>query len=331
MDNKIFNAIVVEENDKGTFSQSIKEKKIYDLPEGDLVVRVQYSSLNYKDALSFTGNKGVTRNYPHTPGIDAMGIVEHSTSSEFSEGAQVVVSGYDMGMNTAGGFGEYIRIPKEWASPLPENLDALDSMIIGTAGLTAGLCVQSIQSMNGVAGKKAVVTGSTGGVGCIAVKLLSKLGAEVTAISGKADSTEFLQSIGAEEVLLRDEFLGSIRKPMGKGQWDIAVDVAGGDILSGLITSMNYGGTITCCGLVAGPNFDTTVFPFILRGNSLIGIDSATTPIKEKSKIWKLFACDWKLDNLDSLHKTIDMQGMMGEIKKILKGSQVGRVVLKHN
>ena len=331
MDNKIFSTIVVEENSQGIFSQSIKEKNINDLPEGDLVVRVQYSSLNYKDALSFSGNKGVTRNYPHTPGIDAVGVIEHSESPEFSVGAKVVVSGYDMGMGTAGGFGEYIRIPKEWASPLPGNLGALESIIIGTAGLTAGLCVRSLQDSNGINGKKAVVTGATGGVGCLAVKLLSKLGAEVTAISGKTDSTDFLQSIGAQEVLFRDDFLGSIRKPMGKGQWDIAVDVAGGDILSGLITSMSYKGAITCCGLVAGPNFDTTVFPFILRGNSLIGIDSALTPIEEKSKIWQLFGGDWRLDGLDILHKTVDMQGMMGEVKKIINGNQVGRVVLKHN
>ena len=330
MDN-IFNAIVVEENENGTFSQNIKEKNINDLPEGDLLVRVKYSSLNYKDALSFSGNKGVTKNYPHTPGIDAMGIVEFSTNSEFIKGEQVIVSGYDMGMNTSGGFGEYIRIPKGWASHLPDDLDALESMVIGTAGLTAGLCVEALQSIDEVAGKKAVVTGATGGVGCIAVKLFSLLGADVTAISGKSDETEFLQSIGAKEVLMRDNFLSSVRKPMGKGQWDIAVDVAGGDILSGLIASMNYGGVITCCGLVAGPNFDTTVFPFILRGNSLIGIDSGMVPIKEKSKIWQLFAGDWRLNGLASIHKTVDMQGMMGEVNKILNGNQVGRVVLKHN
>ena len=330
MDNKIFSTIVVEENSQGLFSQRIKEKNINDLPEGDLVVRVHYSSLNYKDALSFSGNKGVTRNYPHTPGIDAVGVIEHSEILEFSAGAKVVVSGYDMGMGTAGGFGEYIRIPKEWASPLPENLGTLESMIIGTAGLTAGLCVRSLQDSNGINGKKAVVTGATGGVGCLAVKLLSKLGAEVTAISGKTDSTDFLQSIGAQEVLFRDDFLSSIRKPMGKGQWDIAVDVAGGDLLSGLIASMSYAGIITCCGLVASPNFNTTVFPFILRGISLIGIDSGETPIEEKTKIWEMFAREWKLGDLDSLHKIVDMQALMGEIKTTLNGHQVGRVVLKH-
>ena len=331
MKNKIFNAIIVDENHDGTFSQEIKEKKINELPGGDLLVKVEYSSLNYKDALSFSGNKGVTKHYPHTPGIDAVGVIKESTSSDFIIGEKVIVTGYDMGMNTAGGFGEYIRVPKKWASSLPKTLDALDSMIIGTAGLTAGLCVQSLERMNGILGKKAVVTGSSGGVGCMAVKLLSKLGADVTAITGKKEEIEFLKSIGAKEIIYRDDFLNSVRKPMSKGQWDIAVDVAGGDILSGLIASMNYGGTITCCGLVASPNFDTTVFPFILRGNSLIGIDSGETPIKEKTNIWEKFASAWKIDDLDRLHKTVDMHGLMDEIKKILKGYQVGRIVLKHN
>ena len=331
MNTKIFNAIVIEENDDGTFSQDIKEKNINDLPDGDLLVRVKYSSLNYKDGLSFVGNKGVTKIYPHTPGIDAVGVIEDSVCSEFINGENVIVTGYDMGMNTPGGFGEYIRVPKEWASILPEPLGALDSMIIGTAGLTAGLCVQSLERMNGVHGKKAVVTGSSGGVGCMAVKLLSKLGADVTAITGKKEEVKFLKSIGAKEIIYRDDFLNSVRKPMSKGQWDIAVDVAGGDILSGLIASMNYGGIITCCGLVASPNFDTTVFPFILRGNSLIGIDSGEEPIKEKTNIWEKFSSDWKLDGLNRLHKTVDMRGLMEEIKKILKGNQVGRVVLKHD
>ncbi len=331
MNNKIFNALIIEENGDGTFSQNIKLKKINELPDGDLLIRVKYSSLNYKDALSFSGNKGVTKYYPHTPGIDAIGVIDHSTTSEFMKGEKVIVTGYDMGMNTSGGFGEYIRVPKEWATSLPEKLTSLDSMIIGTAGLTAGLCIQALERMDGILGKKAVVTGSSGGVGCMAVKLFSKLGADVTAITGKKEEVEFLKSIGAKKIIYRDDFLNSVRKPMCKGQWDIAIDVAGGDILSGLISSMTYGGAITCCGLVASPNFDTTVFPFILRGNSLIGIDSGEIPIKEKTNIWEKFASDWKLDDLSRLHKTVDMYGLIDEIKKILKGKQVGRIVLKHS
>ena len=325
-----FNSIIIEEKN-GKFSQNIKKKKNSELPAGDLLIKVQYSSLNYKDALSFSGNKGVTKYYPHTPGIDAMGIIESSRTEKFKPGDKVLVTGFDLGMNTPGGFGEYISVSKDWATFLPDDLRPRDSMVLGTAGITAGLCVNSLQDKHTIKDQKAIVTGATGGVGCIAIKLLAKLGANVTAITGKEDSKEFLYSIGSNEVILRNEFLESVRKPMGKGRWDIAVDVVGGEILSGLIASMSYGGTITCCGLVASPEFDTTVFPFILRGISLIGIDSGEAPIHEKTKIWEKFAVEWKLDNLDSLHRVVDMEDMMNEIKKILNGEQVGRIVLKHN
>ena len=331
LNGKFFNSIIVEEDDNGKFSQNIKKKKISKLPVGDLLIKVKYSSLNYKDALSFYGNKGVTKYYPHTPGIDAMGIVEYSKSEKFKLGDKVLVTGFDMGMNTPGGFGEYISVSKDWVTFLQGNLRPRDSMVLGTAGITAGLCVKSLQYKHTIKGQKAIVTGATGGVGCIAIKLLAKLGADVTAITRKEDSKEFLYSIGSNEVILRNEFLESVRKPMGKGRWNIAVDVVGGEILSGLIASMSYGGTITCCGLVASPEFDTTVFPFILRGISLIGIDSGEAPIHEKTKIWEKFAAEWKLDNLDSLHRVVNMEGMMNEMKKILNGKQVGRIVLKHN
>ena len=325
-----FKAIVVEESNKGLFKQSIKSRNISDLPDGDILVKVKYSSLNYKDGLSFYGNKGVSSNYPHTPGIDAMGTVKSSSTPNIKIGSKVIVSGYDLGMNTAGGFGGYIRVPQEWISILPEGLDSLDSMIIGTAGLTAGLCINSIELLNHISGSKAIVTGATGGVGCIAVKLLSKLGAEVTAITGKNSSEGFLRSIGANKVMIRDHFINTVKKPMGKAIWDIAIDVAGGNLLSGLIASMKYNGVVTCCGLVAGPKFETTVFPFILRGVSLIGIDSAEESIHNKTKIWKNFASKWKLNNLKELYKIVDMDGMMHEIDKISNGQQVGRVVLKH-
>ena len=188
MSDNTFKAIVVEEKGKGLFKQSIKNRSMSDLPDGDILVKVKYSSLNYKDGLSFYGNKGVSRNYPHTPGIDAMGTVKNSNTPNIKIGSKVIVSGYDLGMNTAGGFGEYIRVPQGWVSILPDGLNSLDSMVIGTAGLTAGLCVNSIEVLNHVAGNKAIVTGATGGVGCIAVKLLSKLGAEVTAVTGKKSS-----------------------------------------------------------------------------------------------------------------------------------------------
>ena len=327
---KTFKAITVEEKKNGEFFQSIVERNIDHLPKGDLLVRVKYSSLNYKDSLSYSGNKGVTKIYPHTPGIDAMGIVEVSKTKEFNEGDKVIVTGYDLGMNTPGGFGEYIRVPKEWVTLLPDNLGDSESMILGTAGITAGLCINTLLEKHKIKGKKAVVTGSTGGVGCIAVMLLAKLGAEVTAITGKINSKDFLFSIGAKEVLLRNDYLNSVKKPMSKGAWNMAVDVAGGQMLESLIASMKYGGTITCCGLVDSPSFTSSVFPFILRGISLVGIDSAEASIKEKAEIWYNFANRWKLDGIQNISKNVDMYGMMNEINTILEGRQVGRIVLKH-
>ena len=327
---KTFKAITVEEKKNGEFFQSIVERNIDHLPKGDLLVRVKYSSLNYKDSLSYSGNKGITKIYPHTPGIDAMGIVELSKTKEFNEGDKVIVTGYDLGMNTPGGFGEYISVPKEWVTLLPDNLGDSESMILGTAGITAGLCVNALLEKHKIKGEKAVVTGSTGGVGCIAVMLLAKLGAEVTAITGKTNSKDFLYSIGAKEVLLRNNYLNSVKKPMSKGVWDIAVDVAGGEMLAGLIASMKYGGTVTCCGLVDSPSFTSSVFPFILRGINLIGIDSAEISIKEKAVVWNNFANHWRLDAIQNISNNVDMYGMMDEIKTILKGRQIGRVVLKH-
>ena len=235
---KTFNAIIVEEKKNGEFFQSIKERNISHLPKGDLLVKVKYSSLNYKDSLSFSGNKGVTKLYPHTPGIDAMGIVENSKTKEFKEGDKVIVTGYDLGMNTPGGFGEYISVPKEWVTLMPDNLGDSESMILGTAGMTAGLCVNAMLEKHKIKGEEAIVTGATGGVGCITVMLLTKLGAKVTAITGKTNSQDFLYSIGAKEVLLRDDYINSVKKPMGKGLWNIAVDVAGGKMLSTLIANM---------------------------------------------------------------------------------------------
>jgi acrylyl-CoA reductase (NADPH) len=330
MNKNTFRAVVIEKDRTGAFSQGIKQKKIVDLPVNDLLIKVSYSSLNYKDALSFSGNRGVSKNYPHTPGIDAVGIVKNSSVSQFNVGDKVIVSGYDLGMNTAGGFGEYIRVPKEWVCHLPTGLQSLESMIIGTAGLTAGLCIEMIIRKNDISGKKVVVSGATGGVGTIAIKLLNMMGADVTAITSSIESKEYLMMIGANEVISVNELLDSTKKPLSKSIWSFAIDVAGGSILSALIVSMKYGGVVACCGNVSNPNFDTNVYPFILRANQLVGIDSAETSIDKKSKIWKLFGSDWKLKNLESLHKIVLIDELFYEIEKMLKGEQIGRIVLKH-
>tara|TARA_B100001564_G_C20638923_1_gene671090 strand:+ start:745 stop:1737 length:993 start_codon:yes stop_codon:yes gene_type:complete len=325
-----FKAITVEQGIDKLFSISVKDKSIDDLPNGDLLVKVNYSSLNYKDALSSSGNFGVTKKYPHTPGIDAVGFIEFSKNENFKIGEEVIVSGYDLGMNTPGGFGEYIRVPSSWACPLPKNLTAKESVAIGTAGLTAGLCVRKLKNLNGISGKNAVVTGATGGVGSFAIKLLKLLGARVTAVTTKLNKESYLNMLGADEIISKKDFISSVSKPMGKGIWDIGVDTVGGDILSNLIPSMKYGGIITCCGNVAGPSFNATVYPFILRANHLVGIDSAETPISIKSEIWNKFSSEWYIDGIDNLYKSVSINEIITEIEKILDGEQVGRVILSH-
>ena len=324
-----FKAFVVREDGDGLFFNAIENRSIDDLPKGDLTIKVAYSSINYKDALSASGNKGVTKNYPHTPGIDAAGIVVESAGSEFSSGDKVIVTGYDLGMNTSGGFSEYIRVPSKWAIQLPQSLSLKESMALGTGGLTAGLCINLLNNKNGITNKKAIVTGATGGVGCIAVQLLSKLGAEVTAVTGKKNSTSFLNSLGANMVITRAELNQQFRKPLSKGLYDIGIDVVGGSTLSGLLTCLNREGTIACCGNVGGATFETNVFPFILRGNSLLGVDSAERNIEEKEWLWNQLSSEWKIDDIDQFSRTVSLNNLDSEIKKILEGGQTGRVIVK--
>ena len=311
---------------------SVVEKNVDELPEGDLLIKVSYSSLNYKDAMSASGMPGVTRNYPHTPGIDAVGEIDSSSNKNFKEGDKVIVTGYDLGMNTAGGFGQYIKVPAEWATPLPKGLSESESMSLGTAGLTAGLSVHALEAYRGNSfeGTKSIVTGATGGVGSIALMLLSKLNSEVTAITGKKEQVDFLSGLGASEVILREDLQEVARKPIGKSLWDLGVDVVSGDVLTMLLTSLTPGGAVACSGLVGGPSFESSIFPFILRGNALLGIDSVEIPLEQKSQIWEKFSSDWKLD-LAELTKEVSLDDLENEIKKILQGNQVGRILVNLN
>ena len=325
-----FKAFVTEETEKG-FTSSIQERSLNDLPAGDVLIKVLFSSLNYKDALSASGNKGVSRNYPHSPGIDAAGIVEESNSDDFSNGDEVIVTGYDLGMNTSGGFSQYIRVPKEWIIKKPDNFNLEESMAFGTAGLTAGLCVRKIL-LNGIKPEDGdiFVTGATGGVGTVAVMLLSKLGFNVIAITGKENQTDLLLSLGAKEVVNRSEFEGEMKSPLSKPRWAGGVDAVGSDILSNLITATHQRAAIACCGMVGGINLNTSIFPFILRGLSLLGVDSAETLIEVKKEIWHNFATDWKLEKINDQIKDVSLEELDLEIKKILKGEQVGRIRIKN-
>jgi len=323
-----FKAMIVEEQPEKKFTRRIGNRAISDLPENPLLIKVQYSSLNYKDALSATGNRGVTRNFPHTPGIDAAGEVVNDTSGTFKPGDQVVVTGWDLGMNTAGGYGEYIRIPAEWAITLPDGLSLRDSMILGTAGFTAGLSVQALTGRISPEAGEILVTGATGGVGSVAVALLARAGYRVVAVTGKADQADFLKGLGAGEVVAREAIMENADRPMMKERWAGAVDVVGGEMLAAILKSTSYGGTVTCCGLVGSTELPVNVFPFILRGVSLLGIDSVQCPKKLRQEVWDKLAGEWKID-LEALVKEVALEDLEDSIQAILKGELRGRVLVK--
>lgn len=327
-DAQTFKAMVVEEADKKTYTREIKERSISDLPGGDVLVRVHYSSLNYKDALSAVGNKGVTRSYPHTPGIDAAGVVEESTDSAFKPGDEVIVTSYDLGMNTDGGFGQYIRVPAGWVVPLPAGLSLRESMIYGTAGFTAGMSVAAVAHTVPPEKGDILVTGATGGVGSLAVGILSKIGYSVTAVSGKSDAEDFLKKLGAKAVIGREEASEDGGRPILKPRWAGAVDTVGGPILATTLKSTDMDGTVACCGLVASPELPINVFPFILRGVTLVGIDSQNCPMERRKKIWERLAGEWKIDQLEDITREAGLDNLTGEIDTILRGGQKGRVVV---
>ena len=326
-----FRALQVDEQPDGTFRRSIVTRTTDELPPGEVLVKVLFSSLNYKDALSATGNKGVTRKYPHTPGIDAAGIVEESQSPEFGPGDAVVVIGYDLGMNTPGGYGEFIRVPANWVAKLPPQLAAYESMMLGTAGFTAAMAVEALQwhevmSQQG----EILVTGATGGVGSVAVALLAQLGYDVVAATGKLQETSFLQALGAKSVIHRDELVDSSSKVLLRERWAGVVDTVGGPLLSSAIKAVRLGGSVAVCGNVASARLDTTVFPFILRGVNLLGIDSANYPIDRRRALWQRLAGEWRLEILENLSREVPLNQLDREIDRILQGKLTGRVVVAH-
>ncbi len=323
-----YSAYYVEEKD-GAFSASISKLELKKPEDGFVQIKVSHSSLNYKDALSASGNKGVTRNYPFVPGIDAAGTITDANSSQFNEGDEVIVTGYDMGMNTPGGFGEFINVPIGWVVKKPSNLSSLEAMSIGTAGLTAAASVLKINESSNQSELPVLVSGSTGGVGSISVMLLSKLGKEVSALTGKASSVDFLQSIGANNIIMRDEYLEAPAKAMERPLFSSAIDTVGGNVLSKMLPQISPHGVVACCGNVAGIEVSTTVFPFILRGITLAGIDSAESSLEFKIGLWNKLAGEWSLD-LSSMVKIVTKENLQQEIDLILKGGQQGRVVLEH-
>ncbi|TVV43745.1 YhdH/YhfP family quinone oxidoreductase [Thalassolituus sp. C2-1] len=320
-----FLAYRVEETEQGIKAawQTLNDD---DLPAGDVLIDVAYSSVNYKDALSASGNKGVTRAYPHTPGIDVAGTVLASNDPQFKTGDEVVVFGYDLGMNTAGGFGQHVRVPAGWVLHKPQALSMAESMAWGTAGFTAALSLQKLEraGIRPDAGP-VVVTGATGGVGSVAVALLAAQGYEVVALSGKPEQEAFLKGLGASRVIGRDEVLALKGKAMAKPLYQAAIDTVGGDLVSALIPQIQPEGAVTTCGMIAGVKIEASVFPFILRGVSLLGVDSVEIPLADKQAVLNKVAAAWRLPQLEEMTTEIGRAELPAVLAAILAGQGVGR------
>lgn len=319
----------MREQANGEFAGAVEWKDKQDLPPGEVLVRVHYSSLNYKDALSASGNRGVTRRYPHTPGIDAAGVVEESSVSAAKPGDQVIVSGYELGMNHPGGFAEYVRVPAAWVLRLPVGLSLEQAMMLGTAGFTAGRCVEMLRLQGCVPGNgEILVTGATGGVGSISVAILAGLGFAVTALTGKNESA-YLHDLGAQVVLSRAEFLRSRKKMLLPERWAGVVDTVGGEYLETAIKETRYEGVVTSCGNAASGDLALNVYPFIIRGVRLIGIDSARCSLAIRERIWCLLATEFKFSQLEHLVSVITLEQLDEAIQAMLMGSARGRKVVR--
>jgi len=324
-----FKALVVDNREE--FTVEVKNLSLKDLPDGEVLIKVAYSSINYKDSLAAIPNGNIVKNYPFVPGIDLAGIVISSKDPRFKEGDEVIATSYEIGVSHFGGFSEYARIPAEWIVPLPKGLTLKEAMVIGTAGFTAALSVQRLEENNVSKEKgKVLVTGATGGVGSFAVSILSTLGYQVEASTGKESEQEYLQKLGATSIVSRDEVYDGKIRALGKQKWAAAVDPVGGEPLAALLSQIQYGGSVAVSGLTAGTKLPTTVFPFILRGVNLLGIDSVYCPMETRLKVWSRLATDFKPANLEELIQLeVTLEQLPEFLPTLLKGQARGRILVK--
>lgn len=323
-----FKALIVDKQEDD-FSVGLKNISQTDLPEGDILIKVHYSSVNYKDGLASIPDGNIVRNYPHIPGIDLAGVIVESTSDAFTVGQQVIATSYEIGVSQHGGFSEYARVNSEWVVPLPDGLTLKEAMIYGTAGFTAALAVHRLET-SGVKKEDGpiLVSGATGGVGSIAVSMLHKLGYEVTASTGKETEHDFLRSIGATNIISREALQPEKVRPLDKQLWAGAIDPVGGKTLSYILSTVKYGGAVSVMGLTGGPKLETTVFPFILRGVNLLGIDSVYCPMNERKVIWERMASDLKPNTLNDVVNEVTLEELPETLEAILAGKIKGRTIV---
>jgi acrylyl-CoA reductase (NADPH) len=328
----MFNALIVNKDDEGKTSASVGQIGLDDLPEGDVVVAVDYSTVNYKDGLCIGPGGGLVRNYPHVPGIDFAGTVETSNNPRYAAGDKVVLTGWRVGEMHWGGYAQKARVKADWLVPLPSGLTTRQAMAVGTAGFTAMLAVMALQD-HGMQPEQGpvLVTGAAGGVGSVATAILSHLGFEVAAVTGRPDTANYLKSLGATQIVARDEINETVKRPLESENWAGCVDAVGGPMLARVLGQMKYGASVAAVGLAGGANLPATVIPFLLRGVNLLGIDSVMQPYDNRLRAWERIATDLPMDKLEAMIHPATLGDLPQLGADILKGQVKGRVVVDVN
>lgn len=322
-------ALVVERNEEGQTSASVQDIDENRLPEGDVTVAVEYSTLNYKDGLCIGPGGGVVRTYPHVPGVDFAGTVETSDDSRYSPGDKVVLTGWRVGEVHWGGYAEKSRIKADWLVPLPEGLSPRQAMAVGTAGLTAMLAVMALEDHGLAPGSgEVLVTGAAGGVGSVATAILAQLGYEVAAVTGRPETAEYLTDLGASRIVPREELAETVKRPLETETWAGCVDAVGGAMLARILGQMKYGASVAAVGLAAGAAVPATIIPFLLRGVNLLGIESVMQPSENRIRAWQRIARDLPMDKLESMVQMASLEDLPQLGADILKGKVKGRVVV---
>jgi acrylyl-CoA reductase (NADPH) len=330
-DDEHFPCLMVRRDDVGNVSAAVEHLTLADLPPGEVVIDVEYSSINYKDALACRAQAGIVRKLPHVPGIDCAGSVHESLDARFKAGDQVLVTGYDLGAPAWGGYSGKVRVPADWIVPLPTGLTARQAMVYGTAGFTAAQCIMAIQ-LRGIDPERGevVVTGATGGVGSASIAILAKLGYRVVAVSGKPEQAELLKELGAARIIPRADVDDRSDAPLLSSKWSAAVDTVGGNTLATIIRSLNHRGCVAACGLVGGAELPLTVYPFILRGVTLAGIDSAKCPREPRMEVWRRLSGDWNVsDKLAPSAREATLSQVPHEVELMLAGKNHGRILVR--
>ncbi|AWP22225.1 oxidoreductase [Acidiferrobacter sp. SPIII_3] len=319
----LFDAYVVDKDGRGIVTAGLARRPVHELKSPGALIRVQYSSLNYKDALAARGEPGIVKRFPHVPGIDAAGVLADDPAA-----GPVLVTGYGLGTEVWGGYGDYIRVPDDWIIPIPAGLRARDSMVLGTAGLTAALSVDALlQAGLDPARGEILVTGATGGVGTLAISLLAKLGFTVAALTRKPAEEAYLRGLGAARVVAPAD--GEVSdKALHKAQWAAAIDTVGGEVLADVLKAVGYGGAVAACGMAAGTRFQGSVFPFILRGVRLLGIDSVQCPRTVRDDLWARLAGPWRPSHLAGIERVVDRQDLGPAVTALLQGTRTGRTLV---